>query len=185
MRRLKNGDCHQNAADCALVGFAKKGREQLGRSVSCSDGLADAVKPKDDRQAALVQDGGKALGDKKQVALHQPDRNGVAGCFQDAEAGCLGDGFLVASLLLFCLECRIRRGLLLTGVVDGAFGIGTDGADFAFLCAFGDDGISVVLACLVLRPVALLFIRRFLGPNLHVLVARQGGAVAGRCAVGR
>ena len=34
VRRLQNGDCHQNAADCALVGLAKKGREQLGRGVS-------------------------------------------------------------------------------------------------------------------------------------------------------
>jgi hypothetical protein len=95
------------------------------------------------------------LGDKEQVALHQPDGNRIAGCFEDAEAGCLGDGFLVASLLLFCLECRIRRGLLLTGVVDGAFGIGTDGTDFAFLCAFGNDGLGGVLAGFVLRPVAL------------------------------
>ena len=44
VRCLQNGDCHQNAADCALVGFAKKGREQLGRGESGSVGLADAVK---------------------------------------------------------------------------------------------------------------------------------------------
>ena len=132
--RLQNGDCHQNAADGALVGFAKKGREQLGRGVSRSVGLADAVQPKEDRLTALVQGGGKALGDEEQVALHQPDGNRVAGCFQDADAGCLGYGFLATALLLFRLECRIRRGLLFTGVVDGAFGIGTDGA----LCKVSD-----------------------------------------------
>ena len=143
-------------------------------------GLADAVKAKDDRQTALVQSGGKALGNKEQVALHQPDRNRVTGCFEDAEAGCLGNGLLAAALLLFCLECRIRRGLLFAGVVDGAFGIGTDGADFAFLRAFGDDGLGGVLAGLVLRPVALLLVRGLLGANLDVLVARQGGAAFGR-----
>jgi len=45
------------------------------------------VKAKDNREATLVQGGDKALCDKEQVALHQPDRNGVAGCFQDAKAG--------------------------------------------------------------------------------------------------
>ena len=134
VRRLQHGDCHQNAADCALVGFAKKGRKQLGRGVSRSVGLADAVKAKEDRQTALIQYGGKALGNKEQVALQQPDWNRVAGCFQNAKAGCLGNGFFAAALLLFCLECRIRRGLLFPGVVDGAFGIGTDGA----LCKVSD-----------------------------------------------
>jgi len=184
VRRLQHGDCHQNAANCALVGFAKKRREQFRRGVSGAAGLADAVKAKDDRQTALVQDGGEALGNKEQVALHQPDGNRVAGCFEDAKAGCLGNGFLAAALLLFCLECRICRGLLLAGVVDGAFGIGTDGADFAFLRALGNDGLGGVLARFVFRPVALLLVRGLLGVNLHELVARQGGAGLGRGAVG-
>jgi len=120
---LQDGDCHQYPAKGALVGLAKKGREQLRGCLACSVGLADAVKPKEDCQTSLVQGGGKALGDKKQIALHQPDRNRVAGCFQDAKAGRLGDGLFAAALLLLCLECRIRRGPLLAGVVDGAFGI--------------------------------------------------------------
>jgi hypothetical protein len=68
------------------------------------------VKAKDNREATLVQGGDKALCDKEQVALHQPDRNGVAGCFQDAEAGRLNDGLFAAALLLLCLECCIHRG---------------------------------------------------------------------------
>ncbi len=85
----------------------------MAGGVSVSVGLADAVKPKDDRQTALVQGGGKAFGDEEQVALHQPDRNRIAGCFQDAKAGRLGDGLFAAALLLLCLECRIGRGPLL------------------------------------------------------------------------
>jgi hypothetical protein len=101
----------------------RKGCKQLNRGVSGFAGFADAVKPKDDRQTALVQDGGEALGDKKQVALHQADGDRIAGCFQDARAGCLGNGLLAAALLLLCLECRIRRGSLLAGVVNRAIGI--------------------------------------------------------------
>ncbi len=96
-----------------------------------------------------------------------------------------GNGFLAAALLLFRLECRICRGLLFAGVVDGAFGIRTDGADFTFLFTLDNDGLGSEFAGLVLWPVALLLNRWLFGVNLHVLVARQGGASFGRRAVGR
>ena len=108
--RLENGDFDQNPAEGALIGFAQKGREQLGRGVGGSVGLADAVKAQQDWNAALVQRGGKALGDEEQVALHQPDGNGVARCFQDAKTSRLGDGLFAAALLLLGLECCVVRG---------------------------------------------------------------------------
>jgi hypothetical protein len=120
VRRLQHCDCHQNATDGALVGFAKKGHEQFGRCVGGAVGFADAVNPQENRMAALVQDGGKALGDKEQIALHQPDGNGVTGCFQDAKAGGLGDHLFTAALLLFGFECRIGSGPLLAGIVNRA-----------------------------------------------------------------
>ena len=136
-------------------------------------GLADAVKPKDDRQTALVQDGGKALGDKEQVALHQADGNRVAGCFQDAKAGCLGDGLFAAALLLLCLECRIRRGPLLAGVVNWAIGIRAHLVNGADVAAFGDDGVGGELAHLELRALGIFLLLGLVVADRGVLVARQ------------
>ena len=136
----------------------RKDASSLAGASPASVGLADAVKPKDDRQTALVQGGGKALGDKEQVALHQPDGNRVAGCFQDAKAGCLGDGLFAAALLLLCLECRIRRGPLLAGVVNGAIGIRAHLMNGADVAAFGDDGVGGELAHLELRALGIFLL---------------------------
>ena len=93
----------QDAAQLAFLSLGKKGREQFG-GASPLLGLADAVLPDEDGQAALVQHRGEPFGEKQQVAFHQPDGNRVADGFEDAQAGCLGERFLAAALLLFGFE---------------------------------------------------------------------------------
>jgi len=173
VRRLQDNDCHQYPAKGAFVCLAKKGRKQFCRGVFGSDaGLADAVKPKDDRHTALVQDGGEALGDKEQVALHQADGDRIAGCFQDAKAGRLSDGLLAAALLLLCLECRVRRGPFFTGMVDWAFWIRAHLVNGADVAAFGNDGIGGEPAHLELRALCIFLFWGLVVADRGVLVAR-------------
>ena len=106
--------------------LAKKGRKQLGRCVGCAVGLAEIVLAQNDCQTALVQHGGETLDHKQQVAFHQANGDRFADGVEDAQARDLGDGLLAAALLLFGLDCRIGRGLLLAGVMDGAIGIRAD-----------------------------------------------------------
>ena len=56
-----------------------------------------------------------------------------------------------------------------------------DLAEFALLCAIGNDGIGGVLASPVLRPIALLF--RFVLADFNVLIALKNRAAFGRFAV--
>jgi hypothetical protein len=100
VRRLEHGDFDQNPAECALVGLAEKGCEQLGRGVGGAVGFADAMKPQKDCHAAFVQRDGKALSGEEHITLHQANGDRIADGLEDAKASRLRDGFLAAAFLL-------------------------------------------------------------------------------------
>ena len=122
---------------------------------------------------------------EKQVAFHQPHRNGGADGGEDTEAGRVGDGLFLALLLLFGLPLLIVAAGLLLGMMHRAGWIGADLVDGADVAAFGDDGLGGELAHLELGPLRLVLRLRLLVPNGGVLVARQDGAAFLLLAVGR
>jgi hypothetical protein len=62
-----------------------------------------------------------------------------------------------------------------------AIGVSANLAEFALLCAIGNDGIGGVLASPVLRPIALLL--RFVLADFDVLIALKNRTAFGRFAV--
>src|SRR5208282_3576277 len=73
----------------------------------------------------------------------------------------------------------LRRGRV--GMVDTASGIGTNLDDLSALAAVHDDGLSHLLAwLLVSRQLACCAVcLRFLDLQLHILIPSQGSALAG------
>jgi len=69
--------------------------------------------------------------------------------------------------------------MLPLGVMDRAFGIGANFAQFAFLRAFGDDSLGSLLTGLVLRPVALILALGLVLADFDVLVARNRRTAVG------
>jgi hypothetical protein len=70
-------------------------------------------------------------------------------------------------------------------VMDGASGIGADLVDFAFAIAIRDDGLGGELARLVLRPLRLFLVLRFLRRDGDVLATRHNGTSLLRLRVAR
>ena len=178
MRGIAARGCEQDngldhgAAQRAFIGAAKKGREQLADGFVLF-GLLDAVLLGENRGAVLVQQVDHAFGHKQQVAFHQPYRDRRADCRENAQAGCVGDSFLPAPLLLFGLELRIARAcaVCLLRVMHGAGWIGADFVNGSDLAALGDDGIGGELAHLELRALCLVV-------GLWLIVADRGVLVA-------
>src|ERR1700761_3088812 len=107
--------------------------------------------------------------DRQQLAFQQTDWDGIRDSSQHPQAGCSCDGFLPPLFLLLSFPLRITGVCLLLRVMNWTIGVSADLAHFAFLGAFGDDGIGGVFAGLVLRPIPLLL--RFIRANLDVLTA--------------
>jgi hypothetical protein len=174
--REQNDRFDHGAAQCALVGMAKKGREQLTDGVVIF-GLLEAVLLGENRGAVLVQQVDHALGNKQEVAFHQPHRDSRANRRENAKAGCIGDGFHPAPLILFGFECSIVRPIAvhLLRVMDGAIGIFAYLMDCADVAAFGDNGVGGKLAHLELGSLSLVVGLWLIVADGDVLVAWQYG----------
>ena len=150
-----------------------------------SDGLRllDAAIPGENLDAPLLQLGKQTLDNENEVALGEAHRHGGDDGGKDAQAYGVGNRLLAALLLLLGLDALVSGWPLLLRAVDGAFGVGADFANLAFLGAFGDDGLGHGFAGLVLRPIPVLLRVGVLRLDFDVLVAGQGraAAVGGGC----
>ena len=75
---------------------------------------------------------------------------------QDTDSGSVRQYLIPTVLVLLGFEAGIGFGWLLLRVMDRAIGLGGDLSQFAFVDAFGDDGLGGKPARLELRPFCLL-----------------------------
>ena len=165
----QDGDLNQCSAQRTFLGTAEPSREQLLNGVAVL-GFFDAALTGNDSEAAFVEQRCQPLGNKQQVALHQPHRNGGGNGGKDVNAGGIGDGGLAALFDLLRLERGIGTARLLLGVMHRAIGMSADLVHLALLAALGDDGLGGVFARLVLRPLRLFLVFRLLIADGDILV---------------
>jgi hypothetical protein len=91
---------------CAFIGAAEEGGKRL-RYASIVALLPDAMLPCQPLDAVLVHDTHQLLKDEEQVTFEQAYWNSGADGSKDAEAGCIGDGLLLALLFLLGLPLLI------------------------------------------------------------------------------
>jgi hypothetical protein len=116
------------------------------------------------------------LDDEKQVTLHQANRHGCTHSGEDAETGSVGDGLLLALLLMFGLLLIFVAAGLLLGMMDRAGCVRADLVDAANVAPLGDDGIGGELAHFELRPLRLILRLWLMVTNGGVLVAWESRA---------
>ena len=87
-----DGQFHQRPAQLAFLGAAEPPGKQLADGVALL-GFVDTVLLGDRGQTVFVQQRRQPLGQKQQVALHQPHRDGRGDGSENADAGGVGDGF--------------------------------------------------------------------------------------------
>ena len=118
---------------------------------------------------------------KQQLAFQQADWDSIPDSSQDAQTCCSCNGFLPPLFLLLSFPLSITGVSLLLRVMNRTIGVSADLTHFAFLSAFGDDGIRGVFAGFVLGPIPLLL--RFIRANFDVLIAWKNRTALGRFAV--
>jgi hypothetical protein len=184
--RMENGYLYQQTTEGAFLGTAEVGGKQLPDGVAVLRFL-DVVLPGDSCQTIFIQQRCQPLHHEKQVAFHQPHRNGRGDGGKDADAGGIGNRSFLALLLLLGLPLGIICDLLwaLLGMMHRTVSLRANLADFALVDTLRPDGFCGVFAGFELRADSLFFGRGLLWPDFGVLVARQRRTAFLLLAVGR
>ena len=90
---------------------------------------------------------------------------------EDAEAGSVGNGLVLALLLMFGLLLLIVAAGLLLGMMDRAGCVRADLVDATNVATLGDDGLGGELAHFEFGPLRLIFRLWLMVSNGGVLVA--------------
>src|SRR6187402_1348256 len=181
-RRQEDACFHRQPGECAFIRTTNK-RSQRFSDASIIALLPDAMLPCQHLDAVLIHDAHQLFENEEQVTLQETNGNSGAHSGEDTEASRIGDGLLLALLVLLGLPLLIVAAGWLLRMMNGAGWIGTYLVDSSNVATFGDDGLGGELAHLELGTLGVVFRLRLIVPNRGVAVPWQYRASIFLCAI--